>query len=172
VALFARDKPKMRELIDPFYAYLKSKDPEGREMGAQVQFPAEFNGGQKDVDPPLLSLERARVWNVLRGSYLADKGFLIHDMLARYSAGLYKPPTRLKGQVQLTDDEARTTMKVANMRIHVERDMRRGREFHLLNKTIPISHIDLASAEARVAFFMGNFQPPLTGKDFFNDEYY
>ena len=63
-------------------------------------------------------------------------------------------------------------MKVANMRIHVERDMRRGREFHFLNKTIPISHIDLASAEARVAFFMGNFQPPLTGKDFFNDEYY
>jgi hypothetical protein len=38
---------------------------------------------------------------------------------------------------------------------------RDNREFHLLNKTIPISHIDPASAEERVA----NFRP-LTDKDF------
>ena len=55
------------------------------------------------------------------------------------------------------------------MRIHVERDIRRAREFHILNKTVPISHIDLASTEAHVAFFLGNLQAPLTGHDFFDN---
>ena len=58
-------------------------------------------------------------------------------------------------------------MIVANMRIHVERDMRRAREFHALNKTVSISHCDLHELEVFCAFMMGNFQPPLTGKDFF-----
>ena len=43
------------------------------------------------------------------------------------------------------------TMKQANMRIHVERGMRRGREFALLNRTVPIAHIDLISDEVFLA---------------------
>ena len=86
----------------------------------------------------------------------------------RYSAGLYKPPHRRRGDPQLTEDEVVVTCRVANMRIHVERDMRRAREFHILNKTAAISHIDLADTEAFVAFMLGNLQPPLTGLDFFN----
>jgi hypothetical protein len=60
-------------------------------------------------------------------------------------------------------------MVVANMRIHVERGMRRGREFHLLNKPVPIPHLDLAGTEAFVAFMLGNLGPGLTGKDFFEE---
>jgi hypothetical protein len=36
-------------------------------------------------------------------------------MLSCYAAGLYKPPTRLKGQIRLTDNEVRTTMKVSKI---------------------------------------------------------
>ena len=52
--------------------------------------------------------------------------------------------------------------------IHVERDMRRAREFSLLNRTVPISHSDLISDEVYVAFMLGNYQPGLTGNDFFD----
>ena len=53
---------------------------------------ADYAGGQHDGDNPRWSLEEARIWRVLAGDYLADKGFRIHDMLARYNASLYKPP--------------------------------------------------------------------------------
>jgi hypothetical protein len=162
---FARDskdmKPKIQRLFD-----LVNRDYD-RASGGEIQYPTSYNGGQADGDAPSFSYEEARIWKVLAGDYLADKGFKIHDMLARYSAGLYKPPHRLRGQVQLTTDEFKTTLQVANMRIHVERDMRRAREFHILNKTIPIAHVDLAEVEAYIAFMLGNLQPPLTGKDFF-----
>jgi hypothetical protein len=112
VTFLARDNPIMQAKINRLFDYLRSKDAKGRLCAGAIQHPTYFNGGQHDGDHPLFSLEQGRVWKVLPGDYLADKGFKIHDMLARYSAGLYKPPTRLKGQTQLTDDEVRTTMKV------------------------------------------------------------
>jgi hypothetical protein len=168
VNFLARDNPIMVEKIDRLFSHLQKVDSKNRAPGGAVQFPTSFNGGQSDSDSPLYSMEQARIWKVLPGDYMADKGFKIHDMLHRWSAGLYKPPHRRRGFAQLTDDEVRSTMKVANMRIHVERDMRRAREFHLLNKTIPIPHIDMASVEAFNAFMLGNFQPPLIGNDFFD----
>lgn len=92
---------------------------------------------------------------------------MISSLIIRHSAGLYKPPHRRRGCAQLTSDEVKSTMIVANMRIHVERDMRRAREFNLLNKRVPISHADLNELEVFAAFFMGNFQAPLTARDFF-----
>ncbi len=62
-------------------------------------------------------------------------------------------------------------MRVANMRIHVERDIRRAREFKHLNNTVAIHHTDLISDEVAIAFLLGNFHQPLIGKDFFDDQY-
>ncbi len=102
-------------------------------------------------------------------SYLADKGFKIHDMFSRYAAGLYKLPTRLRGQIRLTDNEVRTTMKVSKI-IHtcstviyyIDRSLTcvsmsnetcAGRVNSILNKTVPISHIDLASKHLSICGF-------------------
>ena len=49
-----------------------------------MQWEPTFNGDQSDTDSPTSSLEKARQWKVLAGDYMADKGFKIHDMLARY----------------------------------------------------------------------------------------
>ena len=87
--------------------------------------------------------------------------------MLRWSAGLYKPPHRRRGHAQLTSDEVKSTMIVANMRIHVERDMRRAREFHVLNKRVPIARTDVNELEVFAAFMLGNLQPPLGKKDFF-----
>lgn len=163
----ARTNPKQAQLIAKLTKILH-KD-HNKATSLELEFPLDFSGGQRDTDHPLASLREARRWRVLEGDYLADKGFRIHCMLARYNAGLYKPPHRLRGHKQLTLDGVRSTQIVANMRIHVERDMRRAREFHILNKTIPIAHIDIASHEAYVAFMLGNLCPGLTGKDFFDE---
>jgi len=116
---------------------------------------------------PLEDERRARRWQVLAMSdYLADKGFLIGALLARHFAGLVIPMKRNAGQEQLTIDEIIGTVRVANMRIHVEREMRRGREFHRLDRAIPITDTDRCSDEVWLAFMLGNFQAPLTGLDF------
>lgn len=162
----ARTNPKQQALIAKLAR--AARDDHKQTTSLEIEFPLDWSAGQLDTDHPLKSLREARRWKVLDGDYLADKGFRIHCMLARYNAGLYKPPHRLRGVKQLTSDGVRATQIVANMRIHVERDMRRAREFHILNKTIPIAHIDIAGMEAFVAFMLGNLSPGLTGKDFFD----
>jgi hypothetical protein len=171
VHLRTRDHPDVKSALEELYHHLASVHPGRQKCAADAQWPSDFRGDQSPTDHSMLALEDARRWKVLRGDYLADKGFLIHDLLARYSAGLYKPPHRRRGKAQLTPDEIATTRRVANMRIHVERNMRRAREFHMLNNTLPISRADLGSAEAFACFFLGNLQPPLFGNDFFDQVY-
>ena len=161
VTFRARNNPKQKELIAKLAK--SARNDHKQAVSLEIDFPLDWSAGQLDSDHPLQSLRDARRWKVLDGDYLADKGFRIHCMLARYNAGLYKPPHRLRGVKQLTSDGVRATQIVANMRIHVERDMRRAREHHILNKTIPISHIDIAGTEAYVAFMLGNLNPGLTG---------
>ncbi len=171
VRLRTRDDPLVRDALRALYEHLQETDDGKKKCAAEVQWPPDYRGNQDDSDSAMSSLEEARRWSVLPGDYLADKGFLIHSMLARHSAGLYKPPHRRRGQAQLTPDEVVTTRRVANMRIHVEREMRRGREFHIMNNTLSISHVDMASAEAFVCFMLGNLQAPLIGQDFNDDAF-
>jgi hypothetical protein len=170
VTFRARNNEDMVGLIRTLCDLLR-RDHDGKMSSLEELWPFDYAGGQHDGDDPMWSLRAARRWEVLAGDYLADKGFRIQAFLARYLAGLYKPPHRLRGRTQLTSDGVRTTQVVANMRIHVERDMRRAREFHILNKTVPISHIDLAGQEAFIAFMLTNFAPGLTGKDFFDAKF-
>ena len=69
--------------------------------------------------------------------------------------------------MQNTVDEVQRTMSIANMRIHVERGMRRAREYHRFNRTTPIHSLDLENDEVFLEFMLCNFQAPLVGSDFF-----
>ena len=164
--LHTRTHPDVVAVAKEIYAEY-SKCSQGGKCGAEIGYPHDFEAGQLETDEPLLDEKKARKWNILRGgSYVFDKGFRIHSMLHRHGAGGLKPPHRMRGQKQNTADEVKDTMKVAHMRIHVERDNRRAREFHGINKTSQISHMDLVSDEVWVAFMLGNFQCPLIGNDF------
>ena len=57
--------------------------------------------------------------------YLADKGFEIHDLMGLRGASLYIPPKRFSANDQFTQSQCFETMSIANVRIHVERAIKR-----------------------------------------------
>ncbi|XP_056096639.1 uncharacterized protein LOC130100300 [Rhinichthys klamathensis goyatoka] len=69
---------------------------------------------------------------------MADRGFTIRDVLHERKVKLNIPAfTHKRGQ--LTNEEVTRTRRVANVRIHVERAIRRLKVFKILSQTVPIS---------------------------------
>lgn len=134
------------------------EDDGGRRCGYDIGWPEDFNPGQTPSDPVLLDEQLHRKWQILAGDYLMDKGFRINTLLHKFHAGSVRPTIRSRGQKQNTSDEVKHTKKVANVRIYVEHDNRRAREFHRFNDVTPISRLDLASDEVWVSYFLSNMQ--------------
>lgn len=61
---------------------------------------------------------------------LADKGFMIHDLMPR-GVSLNMPPF-LAGKAQFSKEEARFCKEIATCRIHVERAIERVRNYKIL----------------------------------------
>ena len=62
---------------------------------------------------------------------LADKGFLIHDLLPKNN--FLNLPAFLSGKTQFTKEEAIFSRKVADCRIHVERAIQRLKTYKILD---------------------------------------
>ena len=79
-------------------------------------------------------------------------------------------PPRKHDNVDFSNDEINLTKLVANLRIHVERAFRRLKEFKILNSgEFSIHQADLASSIALVCALLSNYQNPLIGKDFYDE---
>lgn len=91
---------------------------------------------------------------------MADKGFLIQDDLASLGVTL-TIPAFLKGKNQFSKEETEKNKKVASLRVHVERCMERLKNWHILDRTIPVSLAPLASDMFIVIASLTNFHPPL-----------
>ena len=79
-------------------------------------------------------------------SIMADKGFTIREMLKEINVDLNLPPF-LNGK-QLTADEVLKGRRIASLRIHVERAIRRIKEYHYYitrNDTYFTGEIDQSS---------------------------
>ena len=70
-------------------------------------------------------------------SVMADRGFDIEDLILR-GVRLNIPPY-LKGKTQLSEKEVMVTRRIASLRIHVKRAMERIKNFHIFDKSIPVS---------------------------------
>lgn len=62
-------------------------------------------------------------------SVMADKGFDVEDLLAAKKATLNIPPF-LESQAQFVSGDVQKTKAIASVRIHVERAIRRIKEYH------------------------------------------
>ena len=91
---------------------------------------------------------------------MADKGFLIQDELAAVGATLIIPAF-LKGKQQFSKEEGEKNKKVASLRVHVERCMERIKNWHILDKAIPVSLTGIASDIFIVIAALTNFHPSL-----------
>ncbi len=75
-------------------------------------------------------------------SVMADKGFDIEDLIP-IGAKLNIPPF-LRGKTQFDAKELIETRRIASLRIHVERAMERIKNFHIFDRTLPVSLTDIA----------------------------
>lgn len=93
--------------------------------------------------------------------YLADKGFDVHDLMALKGASLYIPPKRQSVQDQFTKNECFETMSIANVRIHVERSIKRVKAWHIFDQVVPLSMHGCINQLWTVASLLVNFQNPI-----------
>ena len=93
--------------------------------------------------------------------YLADKGFDVHDLMALKGASLYIPPRRQSVQDQLIKNECFETMSIANVRIHVERSIKRVKAWHIFDQVVPLSMHGCINQLWTVASLLVNFHNPI-----------
>ncbi|KAM7297119.1 uncharacterized protein ISCGN_022272 [Ixodes scapularis] len=94
-----------------------------------------------------------------RDSVMADKGFLISDLLTEINVELNIPP--FLGQGTFTENEVKETENIASLRIHVERRIQRIKSFHIFDRAIPLSLGPVVNEIWTICTILTNFQSPL-----------
>ena len=75
-------------------------------------------------------------------SALADREFTIEEKLATYGATLTIPHFTLI-KLQMSAKEVEKSQKISNVRIHVERVIRKLKDFRIMQSIIPIIQVSL-----------------------------
>jgi hypothetical protein len=91
---------------------------------------------------------------------MADRGFTIDDLLYPLRVKL-NIPAFTKGKPQLSDQEVTITRRIATVRIHVERAIRRLKVFKILSQTAPIASLDKTDKILCVCSALVNLRPNL-----------
>ena len=91
---------------------------------------------------------------------LADRGFIIEDLLAERGAKLNIPPF-LRKRSSFSLGENMNSKMIARARIHVERFNQRLKRFKYLQGVIPQSKIEFLSQAVYVCCCLTNFDQPL-----------
>ena len=76
-------------------------------------------------------------------SVMADRGFDIEEDLILRGVHLNIPPF-LRGKQQFSQEELITTRWIASLRIHVERAMEQIKNFHIFDRSLPVTLTDIA----------------------------
>ena len=99
---------------------------------------------------------------------MADRGFTIRDLLTERRATLVIPPFTKKCSwgkgKRLTAADVRKTKNIAKQRIHVERSIRRLKNFRMLSQIMDLKYKPLANQMVKVGGFICNLDKPLVVK--------
>ena len=91
---------------------------------------------------------------------MADRGFKIKEELLTVSANLAIPPSAA-ASMQMRAKDVKETSQIANVRIHVERAIRRIKVFRILKQEMPMSVLPLADDILVACAALCNLQGPL-----------
>lgn len=93
-------------------------------------------------------------------SIMADKGFVLNKVLEGTGISVNTPPF-LQSQGQFSRQEVEQTQVIAKLRIHIERHIRRVKEYHLFDSAIPLSMVGTINQLWTVANMLTLFKGPL-----------
>lgn len=91
---------------------------------------------------------------------MMDKGFTIRDLLPP-GVKQYMPPFHHAKEGQMSADDVEATRQISRARVHIERVIRRIKEFQILNNEYPVNMIDIVDAVFQTCAFLSNFKNPL-----------
>ena len=91
---------------------------------------------------------------------MADRGFKIREDLLAIGSNLAIPPTSA-ASMQMHSKDVKETSQIANVRIHVERAIRRIKIFRILKQEIPLCIVPLAHDIVRLCAALSNLSEPL-----------
>ncbi|KXJ07236.1 hypothetical protein AC249_AIPGENE18902 [Exaiptasia diaphana] len=161
------EKPLCLEAQSELYSEYKShntyKELVGISPNAWVTFVSQLYGGSIS-DRELV--EKSHLIDLLEPPDLimADRGFDIQDLLAHKRVKLYIPPKRQSTQDQFSKEECFETMSIANVRIHVERAIRRVKGWHIFDQVLPLAMNGVVNQIWTVCSLLVNWQKTaLTG---------
>ncbi|KAM6983416.1 uncharacterized protein LKV04_011355 [Tautogolabrus adspersus] len=92
---------------------------------------------------------------------MADKGFLISDLLSAISVSLVSPPF-LNQRRKFIKEEASITQNNAKLRIQVEKAKQRMKQNHIFDRVLPRSLLGNINQLWYVCAMLANFQGPLS----------
>ncbi len=93
---------------------------------------------------------------------MVDKGFEIEDLLRPIGCSLVIPPFLAAQSGKFSKEETKQMQTIARLRVHVERAIRRVKQFHLFNSLIPTSLGGTVNQMWTVCCILTNFQGPLS----------
>lgn len=91
---------------------------------------------------------------------MADRGFTIGEELFSLHVGL-NIPSFLRGRKQLSEKEVIQSRRIASVRIHVERAIRRMKSYRILNSIISIKSVKKMNKVVKVVGALCNLRPQL-----------
>ncbi|XP_040360557.1 uncharacterized protein LOC121048374 [Ixodes scapularis] len=91
---------------------------------------------------------------------MMDKGFKVFDLLPP-GVRAYMPPFNKPSKGQMSKEDVNSTRKIASARVHIERVIRRIKEFHILDSGYPVNMTDIGDAVLQTCAFLCNFKHPL-----------
>ena len=91
---------------------------------------------------------------------MADRGFDIQDLMAAKQAKLFIPPKRQSTADQFSKEDCFETMRIGNVRIHVERAIRHVKGWHIFDQVLPLSMTGVVNQVWTVCCLLTNWQAP------------
>ncbi|KAL2095746.1 hypothetical protein ACEWY4_007894 [Coilia grayii] len=95
---------------------------------------------------------------------MADRGFLIQDLLHERKVKLVMPAFTKRG-LPLSEEDTTSTRRIANVRVHVERVIRRLKNYKILKHRVPINLTPKYSSILRVCACLCNLRGDIIQED-------
>ncbi|CAN7981282.1 unnamed protein product, partial [Ixodes pacificus] len=143
-----------RQTFSPYKHYNTFKALEGVTPDGHVCFVPDFRGSHiSDIE----AVEKSGLVDLLEpgDAVMVDKGFCL-DTILPPAVQIHIP--FFKRGTQLSASEVIATRKIAGARFHVERVIRRIKEFHFLDTLMPVNTLHIAGCIFRTCALLCNFQ--------------